>query len=55
MGTTNMQLFELAKVLSLTSFHCICKDEFYKIDTTITNPLNIIVNLNDSDNNVNCH
>ena len=61
MGTTNLELNELAKCLSIPNFHCICKDE---LNARIINPIkvllknshtNIIVNLNDSDKNVNGH
>ena len=27
MGTSNLQLIDLAKDLSIPNFHCICKDE----------------------------
>ena len=56
MGTTNIELIELAKCLSIPNFNCICKD---KLNARIINPFkshtNIIVNLNDSDKNVNGH
>ena len=52
-GTTNIELIELAKWLSIPNFYCICKDEFNTIKTDL--PTNIIVNLNDSDKNVNGH
>ena len=55
MGTTNIELIDLAKDLSIPNFHCICKDEFNQIDPKTIIPINIIVNLNDSDNNVNGH
>ena len=52
--TTNLQLIDLAKNLSLVNFYCICKDEMNQCP--IENiPINIIKNLNDSDNNVNGH
>ena len=52
MGTTNIELIDLAKDLSIPNFHCISKDETNQC--LIENiPINIIVNLNDSDNNVN--
>ena len=54
MGTTNLQLIELAKDLSIPNFHCICKDEINQCPTKNI-PINIIVNLNDSKNNVNNH
>ena len=53
-GTTNIELEEIAKDLSIPNFHCICKNEIIQCPTNNT-PLNIIVNLNDSDNNVNGH
>ena len=53
-GTTNIELEEIAKDLSIPNFHCICKDETKKCPTENI-PINIIVNLNDSDNNVNGH
>ena len=61
MGTTNIELIELAKCLSIPNFNCICKDE---LNARIINPFkgilkqghtNIIVNLNDSYKNVNGH
>ena len=55
MGTTNIELIDLAKDLSISNFHCICKDEFNQIDSKTIIPINIIVNLNDSENNVNGH
>ena len=62
MGTINIELIDLAKDLSIPNFHCICKDELnaWIIDPknqcpTDNTPINIIVNLNDSDNNVNGH
>ena len=55
MGTTNIELLEIAKDLSIPNFHCICKDEFNQIYPKTIIPINIIVNLNDSDNNVNGH
>ena len=51
-GTTNIQLIDLSKDLSIFNFYCICKDEMNQCPTN-NNPINIIVNLNDSDNNVN--
>ena len=53
-GTTNLQLIDLAKDLSINNFHCICKDETNQCPKNNT-PINIIVNLNDSDNNVNVY
>ena len=54
MGTTNIELIDLAKDLSIPNFHCLCKDETNQCP--IENiPIHIIVNLNDSDNNVNGH
>ena len=55
MGTTNIELIDLAKDLSIPNFYCICKDEFNQIDPKTIIPINIIVNLNVSDNNVNKH
>ena len=54
MGTTNIELKEIAKDLSIPNFHCICKDEISQCPTNDI-PINIIVNLNDSDNNINGH
>ena len=54
MGTTNIELIEIAKGLSLPNFHCICKAELNQCPAENI-PINIIVNLNDSDNNVNGH
>ena len=53
-GTTNIELLDLAKDLSIPNFHCICQDETNQCPTENI-PINIIVNLNDSDNNVNGH
>ena len=53
-GTTNIELLEIAKDLSISNFYCICKDALNQCPTNNT-PINIIVNLNDSDNNVNGH
>ena len=53
-GTTNIELLEIAKDLSIPNFHCICKDETNQCQTNNI-PINLIVNLNDSDNNVNGH
>ena len=62
MGTTNIELIEKAQDLTIPNFHCICKDELNAriidpINQCPTNniPINIIVNLNDSDNTVNGH
>ena len=61
MGTTNIELIDLAKCLSITNFNCICKDELKVLlkqglgHTIANSPTNIIVNLNYSDNNVNGH
>ena len=52
--TKTIELIERAKDLSISNFHCICKDETNQGPKT-NNPINIIVNLNDSDNNVNGH
>ena len=54
MGTTNIELIEIAKDLSIPNFHCICKDELNQCPTENI-PINIIVNLNDCDNNVYGH
>ena len=60
-GTTNIESIELAKCLLIPNFNCICKDE---LNARIINPskgiikqdpTNIIVNLNDSDKNINGH
>ena len=53
-GTTNIELIDLAKNLPIPNFHCICKDETNQCPTNNI-PINIIVNLNDSDNKVNGH
>ena len=53
-GTTNIELLEIAKDLSISNFYCICKNEMDQCQ--IKNiPINIIVNFNDFDNNVNGH
>ena len=54
-GTTNIELIELAKCLSIPNFYCICKDELNIVKTVIDLTTNIIVNLNDYDKNVNGH
>ena len=54
MCTTNIELLKIAKELLIPNFSCICKDEMNQC-TTDNFPINIIVNLNDSDNNVNGH
>ena len=43
MGTTNLQLIDLAKDLSILNFHCICNNEINQCPTDNT-PINIIVN-----------
>ena len=53
-NTTNIELIDLAKDLSILNLHCICKDEINQCPT-INTIINIIVNLNHYDNNVNCH
>ena len=53
-GTTNIELLDLVKDLSILNFYCICKDETNQYQTDNI-PINIIVNLNNSDNNVNGH
>ena len=67
MGTTNIELIELAKCLSITNFYCICKDEINELlkqhlghqglgqtsPASPYSPTNIIVNLTDSEKNVN--
>ena len=69
MGTTNIELNEFDKCLSIPNFHWICTDEIQvllKQDlghqglrltsfTSPNSPTNIIVNLNDSDKTVNNH
>ena len=50
-GTTNIEVLELVKDLSIPNFNCICTDEIKQCPTE-NNPINIIVNLNDSDNKV---
>ena len=52
-GTTNIELIELSKCLSIANFYCICKDEINTIKPFL--PTNIIVNLNDSDKNIYNH
>ena len=47
MGTTNIELTELAKCLLIPKFNCICKGE---LNDLLKNCFtNIILNLNDSD------
>ena len=52
MGKTNIELEEIAKDLSIPNFYCICKDETTQYPTENIF-INIILNLNDTDNNVN--
>ena len=54
MGRTNIELIEIAKDLTIPNFHCICKDEINQCPTENI-PINILVNLKDSDNNLNIH
>ena len=63
MGTTNIELIELAKCLSIPNFNCICKDKLnvllkqglghqylgHTCYTSNNSPTNIIVNFNDFD------
>ena len=56
-GTTNIELIELAKDIHsyvYVKIPCICKDKTNQCSTNNT-PINIIVNFNDSDNNINGH
>ena len=46
-GTTNIELIDIAKDLSIPNFYCICKDEMNQCPTENI-IINIIVNLNDS-------
>ena len=52
-GTTNIELIKLAKCFTIPNFNCICKDELKSI--LKQGHTNIIVNLNDSDKNINGH
>ena len=54
LSTTNIELIDLTKDRSLSNFHCICK---YEMNQCLTNntSINIIVNFNNSDNDVNWH
>ena len=55
-GTTNIELIELVKCLSIPNFYCKCKDELNPLNIVKSDhPTNIIVNLKDSDKNVNGH
>ena len=54
MRTTNIELIDLAKDLSIPDFYSICKDEMNQCLTENIST-KILVNLNDSDNNVNGH
>ena len=54
MGATNIELIDLANDLTIPNFYCLCKDEMNQCPTENIS-INIIVNLNDSDNNVNGH
>ena len=49
MTTTNLELEQLANVLEIPNFYCICKNEFNKIIIVQTLPLNIIMNLDNND------
>ena len=53
-GKTNIQLIDVANDLSIHKFYFICKDEMNQYPTEHI-PINIIVNLNDSNNSVNGH
>ena len=52
MGTTNIELLYVVKDLSIPNFYCICNDETNQ-SLRENIHMNIIVNLNDSYNNVN--
>ena len=54
MGTTNIQLIDLLKDISIPNFNCVCKNKMNQCQTNNTQ-INIIKNLNDFDNNVNGH
>lgn len=51
-GSTNLEFGELNKCLDINNFYCVCKDGFNTI-TQKSFPLIILVNLDNSDNNVN--
>ena len=61
MGKTNIELIKLAKCLSIPNFNCICNDELKVLlkqglwHTSPNSRINLIVNLNDSDKNINGH
>ena len=46
MGTTNLELIEMANALRIPNFHCCMCDELNKIE--LKKPLNIICNLQNS-------
>ena len=50
----NLELEEIADLLELPNFYCVCKDQIKNI-TNKDLPLNIIVNINNSDNNTSGH
>ena len=54
MGTTNIELLKVPNDLSLHNFHCIRQDKINQCPTNNIS-INIIVNLKDSDNNINGH
>ena len=52
--STNFELIDLGKILNIPNLKVVCKDELKNIiDYSL--PINIIVNLNNSDNNINGH
>ncbi len=49
-GTSNTELSEMAKCLNIPNFYCIMKDEL-KTLKDVERPLNLIINLENSDQN----
>ena len=52
--TTNIELLEYGKILNIPNLKVVMKDELNDIYTSAF-PINIIMNLNDSDKNINGH
>ena len=57
--TTNIELLEYGKILNIPNLKVVMKDELSKIPNSqipkSSFPINIIMNLNDSDKNINGH
>ena len=53
--TTNIELLEYGKILNISDLKVVMKDELKNIISSFKFPINIIMNLNDSDKNINGH